>query len=263
MDRQECRAGHAVLEACPPRAPEGLGPRRKAEDLAERLHAFSGGARVSHDDAGRAVGVHPNALRYAAATGRVLIRWDGARQATVWTVPPPEMEPRDARLELARRYLHVFGPATPESFGGWVGIGARQGIAAFEALRAELTPVDTPIGEARILTEDEPTVRGSSRTVAAARLLPSGDTYFLLHGVDRELLLPDASHRGMLWTSRVWPGALLVDGEIVGTWRRAGGTVTAQTWRRLPPAAREAVEAEAAALPLPDLRGPIVVRWGD
>lgn len=28
--------------------------------------------------------------------------------------------------------------------------------------------------------------------------------------------------------SRVWPGALLVQGEIAGTWRRAEGTVTVQ-----------------------------------
>ena len=29
----------------------------------------------------------------------------------------------------------------------------------------------------------------------------------------------------MLWTPRVWPGALLVEGEVVGTWRRAQATV--------------------------------------
>jgi hypothetical protein len=61
----------------------------------------------------------------------------------------------------------------------------------------------------------------------------------------------------------VWPGAVLVDGEIVGTWRRALATVTVQTWRRLSRAARDAVEAEAASLPLPDIRGEVVVRWDD
>jgi Winged helix DNA-binding domain len=74
--------------------------------------------------------VHPNSLRYAAATGTVVIRWDGARQAAVWTVPAPETSPRDARLELARRYLHSYGPATPESFAQWAGIGRRHGVAA-------------------------------------------------------------------------------------------------------------------------------------
>ena len=77
---------------------------------------------MTYGEAGDALGEHPNRLRYAAATGTVLIRWDGARQPTVWTVPPPEVDPRDARLELARRYLHVFGPTTPEAFAEWAGI---------------------------------------------------------------------------------------------------------------------------------------------
>jgi hypothetical protein len=37
--------------------------------------------------------------------------------------------------------------------------------------------------------------------------------------------------------------------------------VTIETWRRLPSAARQAVEAEAASLPLPGIEGQIVVRW--
>jgi len=93
---------------------------------------------------------------------------------------------------------------------------------------------------------------------AAARLLPSGDAYYLLDGAERTLLVPDADRRGELWTSRVWPGALLVDGEIRGTWRRAGRTLRIEAWERLAPAAVEAVAAEAAALPLPGLTGPVV-----
>jgi hypothetical protein len=72
--------------------------------------------------------------------------------------------------------------------------------------------VRTPIGEAWILTEDEPTFRAPGGRTPSARLLPSGDAYFLLQGADRELLVPDADRRRELWTSRVWPGAVLVDG---------------------------------------------------
>ena len=233
---------------------------RVAEDLAARLHRNLGGAKMPYGVAGRALGGHPNRIRYAAPTGTVLIRWEGARQPIVWTVPRPEIDPRDARLELARRHLHIFGPTTAKAFAEWAGISPQGGIAAFDALRRWLTEVRTPIGDAWILTSDEPALRAAPRTVAPARLLPSGDTYFLLQGRDRELLVPSPAFRRALWTSRVWPGAVLVDGEIVGTWRRGLGTVTIQTWRRLTRAARNAVAAEAASMPLPDLEGRVIVR---
>jgi hypothetical protein len=59
----------------------------------------------------------------------------------------------------------------------------------------------------------------------------------------------------------VWPGAVLVDGEIVGTWRRAAGQVTITPWTRLSRTARATVEAEAAALPLPEVKERFVLRW--
>jgi hypothetical protein len=123
--------------------------RRRAEDLAARLHSFLEGARMSYWEAGRALGVHPNSLRYAAATGTVLIRWEGARRPTVWTVPAPAVDPREARLELARRYLHIYGPTTPEAFAWWAGIRPRHGLAAFQALGGSLTPVHTPVSATR------------------------------------------------------------------------------------------------------------------
>lgn len=242
--------------------PDEARGRRRAEDLAARLNAILGGARMTYGEAGRALGVPPNSLRYAAATGTVVIRWEGARQPVVWTVPPPQAGPREARLELARRYLHVYGPATPEAFGRWAGIGPRPGVAAFEALRPSLTPVRAPAGDAWILSQDEAAIRAAPGPVAPARLLPSGDAYFLLHGTDRDLLVPDAGRRDALWTPRVWPGGLLLGGEIAGTWRRAGTVLTVQPWRQLSRAERDAVAAEAESLPLPGMDGRrISLRW--
>ncbi len=244
------------------RLPDDAPGRRRAEDLARRLQAFVAGGTMTYGEAGRGLGVSPNSLRYAAATGTVLIRWDGARQPTVWTVPPPDVDPRDARLELARRYLHVFGPATPDGFAQWAGIRPRAaGRAAFDALVGSLTPVRTPVADAWILTADEPTFRDPGRPTASARLLPSGDAYFLLQGADRELLVADPNHRRALWTPRVWPGALIVAGEIVGTWRRAQADVTVESWRRLSPVERDAVEAEAGSMRLPGIGQPVRVRW--
>ncbi len=171
------------------------------------------------------------------------------------------MDPLDARGELARRYLHVFGPGTPQAFATWAGVPEKEARATFDALSASLTAVRTPIGEAWILSRDEPDFREPPGPPAAARLLPSGDTYFLLWGAGRELLVPDASHRAELWTSRVWPGAVLVAGEIVGTWRRAQADLSIRSWRRLTRAERDGVETEARSLPLPGIEREIAVRW--
>ena len=243
------------------RLPDDAAGRRRAEDAAARVAALLGDARSSYGQAGRHLGVNPNSLKYAATTGTVLMRWSGARAPTIWTVPRPDVDPRDARLELARRYLHVFGPTTPDAFARWAGVSRRGAIAAFDALGRSLTPVHTPIGDAGILARDESTFRADASEAAPARLLPSGDAFFLLHGADRELLVPDARRRGALWTPRVWPGAVLVAGEVAGTWRRAGELVEVEAWRRLPRAARDAVAAEAASMPLPGVEGRIVVRW--
>ncbi|MGH3001118.1 MAG: DNA glycosylase AlkZ-like family protein [Gaiellaceae bacterium] len=243
------------------RLPDDARGRRVAEEVAARLHVFLAGRRMTYDEAGDGLGVHPNRLRYAAPTGTLLIRWDGARCPAIWTAPRPELDPLEARLELARRYLHVFGPATPAAFAQWAGIAPAQAAAAFAALTGSLTAVRTPIGGAWILKRDEPALCAPAGPAAAARLLPSGDTYFLLQGADRELLVPDAESRGALWTSRVWPGAVLVAGEIVGTWRRSQANVTIERWRPLSRAEADAVEAEAEGLPLPGVEGRISVRY--
>jgi len=243
------------------RLPEEGKSRQRAERIAELMHAGLDGKRMTDRELGPVIGVG-NAMRYAATTGTVAIRWEGARAPVVWTVPRPEIDPAEACRELACRYLHVFGPATAEGFARWAGISRPAANGAFASLQGSLLPVRSQLGDEWLLAEDEPGLRAPEPRPAPARLLPSGDAYFLFHrAVDRELLVPRPDRREQLWTSRVWPGALLVDGEIRGTWRRAQHAVRIETWGRLSRAARDAVEAEATSLPLPGLKRPLEVAW--
>lgn len=241
------------------RLPDNAKGRQRAEEMAELMHAALNG-KMTDRELGRVIRVG-NAMRYAGPTGTVAIRWDGARAPTVWTVPAPRIDPADARRGLARRYLHVFGPTTAESFARWAGISRRSGAEAFASLEPSLLPVRSPLGDEWLLAEDEPAIRDAAIVDAPARLLPSGDAYFLLDGAERTILVPLEDLRQRLWTPRVWPGALLVEGEIRGTWRRAQHTVRIETWGRLSRTARDAVEAEAATLPLPGLDRPIELVW--
>jgi hypothetical protein len=236
------------------RLPEDEKGLRRAIDTADRLEAFLDGREIPFGQAGH------NSLRYGAATGRLLLRWNGARQPTVRVVPAPAVEPSDARAELVRRYLHIYGPATAASFAEWAAVSSRSARATFEAIAAELVAVRTPVGEGWILGADESSFLREPDVPADARLLPSGDSYWLYQGADRELLVPDAAHRPLLWTPRVWPGALLVAGEIAGTWRRADADIRIEAWRSFSRAERAAIEAEASSLPLP-VGGGLRVHW--
>jgi DNA glycosylase AlkZ-like len=242
------------------RLPDNVKGRLRAERTAERLHAHLGGRRMTDREAARALGIG-NSIRYAATTGTVAIRWEGARAPTIWTVPAADLEPAEARRELARRHLHVFGPTTAHGFARWAGISRRAAAAAYASLERELLPVRSPLGDELLLSDDEPPMRAAENAVAPARLLPSGDAYFLLDGAERKLLVPRGEERELLWTSRVWPGALLVDGEIRGTWRRSRHTVRIAPWARLSRPARDAIEAEASTLPLPGIDRNIEIAW--
>jgi len=234
--------------------------RLRAERIAERLHAHLDGGRMTDREAAGALGIG-NAIRYAATTGTLAIRWEGARAPTVWTVDAPGIDPAEACSELARRYLHIFGPTAADGFARWAGISRRAAATAFASLEGSLLPVRSPLGDERLLAEDEPAIRAGETVDAPARLLPSGDAYFLLDGAQRKLLVPREDQRQRLWTARVWPGALLAEGEIRGTWRRSHHTVRIDAWSRLSRGARDAIEAEANALPLPGVNRPIEVVW--
>ena len=154
--------------------PDDASGQRRAQELAQQLAAVLAGRRLRYGEAGQALGIHPNRLRYAAATGTVRLRWDGARQPLVWTVPPPAMTVASARLELSRRYVHVYGPTTPSAFSQWAGLPARSGARAFWALASELMPVATPIGEAWMLARDEDAARAPATPPPRCGFCPAG-----------------------------------------------------------------------------------------
>ncbi len=108
------------------RYPDDARGRGVAEEMAASMAAVLGDSRQPDRDVMRALDTG-NSIRYAAPTGTILIRWEGARAPTIWSVTRPFVEPGEARLELARRYLHVFGPTTPASFAEWAGISPAGG----------------------------------------------------------------------------------------------------------------------------------------
>ena len=121
------------------RLPEDARGRERAERTAARIQAHLGDRRETDREIGRALGIG-NSMRYATTTGTVAIRWEGARAPEVWVVDPGAVDPAEARRELARRHLHVFGPTTAERFARWAGVSRRSALSTYAVARHGAPP---------------------------------------------------------------------------------------------------------------------------
>jgi hypothetical protein len=149
------------------------------------------------------------------------------------------------RYDVVRAYLRLLGPATPKQVAGYLDAPVEDVRRRWPADAVEVT-VD---GETRsVLADDERRLLDGE--VEVVRLLGPFDLF--LQAKDRPLLVEDPAHAKELWPVLGRPGAVMVGGELVGTWRprKAGRklTVQIQPWVRLPRAGREAVEQQAERL---------------
>jgi hypothetical protein len=149
---------------------------------------------------------------------------------------------------LIQRYLHAFGPASPNHFAQWLGIPRPSANAAFEALGDELQSVDVDGEPAFVAVGD---TEFPSRPAASIRLLPYFDAY-VVAGQPRARLFPGAAAtRALTPTGQAgnYP-VLLVDGVVDGVWhyRRTGRRVevTVEPLHELTTAQRRDLDAEVA-----------------
>ena len=256
---------------CLPRDPARIAA---LERLADEIHRAAKGETTLVRDVARAIG-HPSAEdpfhpRSSSTTGRVLIRWDASN---IWVIPVerPTIDPEDARRELARRFLHWLGPATVADLARWTGVTPADAKATWAAIEGELAPVEIASGkggsektERRFVLEADLDSLRRARPIAGVRLLPFDDPFTK---TDKSLLVLDDRRRRLAVpvsgdSPGYIPGAILVDGEIVGGWQRQGRKVTLHPFAgsRLSGTVREAIEAEALAFPIAGAAAPSV-RW--
>ncbi|MFJ7177220.1 winged helix DNA-binding domain-containing protein [Streptomyces massasporeus] len=148
----------------------------------------------------------------------------------------PVADPGDAPAAFLHRYLHAYGPATPQHFARWLAAPPGWATALFGELAAagrieEVRFEGTP---AWVAAGDTAFPEGPPRGV---RLLPYFDAY-VIAGQPRERLFPGAAHQRALGGGQAgnYP-VLLVDGVVAGVWhqRRRGRrtTVTVEPLVRL------------------------------
>ncbi|HEY3978431.1 MAG TPA: winged helix DNA-binding domain-containing protein [Streptosporangiaceae bacterium] len=164
------------------------------------------------------------ALPLAGARGVLCFGPSRARRVT-YTSPrrwQPGFRPLEgpaAVPELARRYLHAYGPATPQHFAQWLGAPRPWAGQVFAALAGELQQVDLEGTPAWQLAADA-SAGSPAGPPRGVRLLPYFDAYAVA-GQPRPLLFPGAAAgralgRGQAGTFPV----LLIDGTVAGVWHQ-------------------------------------------
>jgi hypothetical protein len=143
-----------------------------------------------------------------------------------WLPKWRDIDPDEAVVELARRYLRAYGPATKRDFFRWYGPSLRRGRGdPWPELSEDLVDVEVEGERAQVLATDIRALT-RSRPGGAVRLLPGFDPYLMGHATRDHLF--DRVHRWKVSRVAGWISAVvLVDGRVEGTWthRTASGTL--------------------------------------
>ena len=171
----------------------------------------------------------PKVWRAAALDGTYVFGPPRGREAVFVLAEPVDREPADAlSAELVRRYLRWHGPSNPPELAAWAGIAPAHARRIWDSVAGELVAVSRAGTRAWLLASDLPAL-ASVVPPRGVLLLGAGDP--LLTARDRETLAPDEPLRAALFRPAGNPGAVLVDGELRGTWRArlSGGVLRLET----------------------------------
>jgi len=132
-------------------------------------------------------------------------------------LPRAKRRARDeAWAELARRYFTAHGPATLRDFAWWTGTTLAEARSA-TALAGKSIEQEVMGDETYYFADAEPQAR-SGRTPKRAHVLPAFDEFFVGYA-DRGAAV-DPAHAQRLSAFDLLASVALLDGRLVGTWKR-------------------------------------------
>lgn len=162
----------------------------------------------------------------------------------------------DPPFHVVRNYLRFYGPARTKDAAAFVDTTAKDVKAQWPAdaveVDVEADAGDRSSGRWFALEEDvdELSGGGDGGGTGVVRLLGPFDPWLQLR--DRELLVADDARRNDLWRTIGRPGGVVVDGEVVATWRpRTSGrrlSLHIEPWRSLTTRERAGLEEQAQRL---------------
>lgn len=145
----------------------------------------------------------------------------------------------EALVSLAKRYFFSHGPATFEDFDWWSGLSASNAKRALDMVKSDLTS-EIVEGKTYWFTQTD------FKTKESGFLLPAFDE-FIISYKDRSATLTFEHHRRAVSSNGMFHPVIVVDGQTVGTWKRAikkdKVEIMTTYFTRLAPASQTLIEA--------------------
>jgi len=168
-----------------------------------------------------------------------------------WLGPQPAWDVEDARLELLRRFLSAFGPATPHDFAKWSGLKTSDARQLIAKAGDELAIVSVDGAHGSILRRDLAPLSRCELDRDAVTLLGAFDSFLLAHATKEHLV--DARFYTRVYRPQGWISPVVLrGGTVAGVWfpTRVKGEmrVDVELFVRSTPAVRRAVEQEVEAM---------------
>jgi hypothetical protein len=136
-----------------------------------------------------------------------------------WLPPTPVKSRDEALAELALRYIRSRGPVTAQDFAWWSGLTVKEAQAAFASVHS-LLQQDAIDGKVYWLSPDTELVAKPRKSV---HLLPPFDEY-LVGYKDRSAAVDAAFNRQVIAINGLVGASIVIDGRVVGMWKRSLGT---------------------------------------
>jgi hypothetical protein len=151
--------------------------------------------------------------------------------------PAKTLDHDEALAELTRRYFTSHGPATLKDYVWWSGLTTADAKTGLEMIKSALVH-ETVDGRTFWLSAST-SWRRDTRSASGAHLLPNFDEYIVAYADGRAVYDgPHSNHSNAgVRGSSLLNNTIVVDGEIVGTWKRTlerrAVTVKTKLFRRL------------------------------
>ena len=130
----------------------------------------------------------------------------------------------DIGVEMTRRYLQLYGPATPKDVAHFFAAKVSEARTWIAQLEQGEELIDVECGERNLLALKEDvdvlqTPAPRSQKEWPIRLLPLWDSMMMGHA-DKSWTVPNSTDRKRIWSAGAYVAATILDrGRVVGTWK--------------------------------------------